>query len=88
MKNLFLLSLLVTGGALAQPVTVVDVSNPSQPSNAQYSAPRSNQGRIIIEMQQHIDSLQQELNELRGILKLTIIVLIKCCNVSVNCIKK
>ncbi|NRA53137.1 MAG: tol-pal system protein YbgF [Gammaproteobacteria bacterium] len=67
MKNLFLLSLLVTGGALAQPVTVVDVSNPSQPSNAQYSAPRSNQGRIIIEMQQHIDSLQQELNELRGI---------------------
>jgi len=67
MKKLFLLSLLVTGGALAQPVTVVDVSNPSQPSNAQNSAPRPNKGRIIIEMQQHIDTLQQELNELRGI---------------------
>jgi len=72
MKKLFLLSLIVTGSAIAQPVTVVDVSNSSHLSVANSSvvrakAPQANQGRIIIEMQQHIDSLQQELNELRGI---------------------
>jgi tol-pal system protein YbgF len=67
MKKLFLLSLIVTGCASAQPVTVVDVSNsPEQPSVA-LAQPLAQKSRVIIEMQQHIDSLQQELNELRGI---------------------
>lgn len=66
MKKLFLLSLIVTGCASAQPVIVVDVSNTSaQPAIS--LQPVAQKPRVIIEMQQHIDSLQQELNELRGI---------------------
>lgn len=67
MKNLFALGLLVAVGASAQTATVVDVSHSPEQRVAALEQALQQKNRVQIEMQQHIDSLQQELNELRGL---------------------
>ena len=67
MKKLFALGLLVAVGASARTATVVDVSHSPEQRVAALEQRLQQKNRVQIEMQQHIDSLQQELNELRGL---------------------
>ena len=67
MKKLLALGLLVAGGAHAQSATVVDVSHSPEQRVTALEQRLVQKNRVQIEMQQHIDSLQQELNELRGL---------------------
>ncbi|NRA61808.1 MAG: tol-pal system protein YbgF [Psychrobium sp.] len=66
MKKLFALGLLVAGCAHAQSANVVDLSSSPSQRIAKLEQMLSQRNRVQVEMQQHIDTLQQELNELRG----------------------
>ncbi|NRA70609.1 MAG: tol-pal system protein YbgF [Gammaproteobacteria bacterium] len=67
MKNLIALGLLVAVGAQAQTATVVDVSHSPEQRVVALEQRIQQQSRIQLEMQQYIDTLQQEVNELRGL---------------------
>lgn len=67
MKNFVALSLLFAGGALAAPASVVEVGNSLEKRVANLERMLQGRNRVQIEMQQHLDALQQELNELRGV---------------------
>ncbi|MCG7531505.1 tol-pal system protein YbgF [Psychrobium sp. MM17-31] len=67
MKNLIALGLLMAGSATAQTAKVVDLSSSPDQRIAALEQMLVQKGKTQLEMQQHIDSLQQELNELRGL---------------------
>jgi len=67
MNKLFVASLFVVGCAQAQTATVVELtSSPDQKISA-LEQMLTQKNRVQVQMQQHIDTLQQELNELRGL---------------------
>lgn len=67
MKNIIALGLLMAGSATAQTANVVDLSSSPDQRIAALEQMLVQKGKAQLEMQQHIDSLQQELNELRGV---------------------
>lgn len=67
MKNIIALGLLMAGSAAAQTANVVDLSTSPDQRIAALEQMLVQKGKTQLEMQQHIDSLQQELNELRGL---------------------
>ncbi|WP_435273771.1 tol-pal system protein YbgF [Psychrobium sp. nBUS_13] len=67
MKNIIALGLLMAGSAAAQTANVVDLSSSPDQRIAALEQMLVQKGKTQLEMQQHIDSLQQELNELRGL---------------------
>lgn len=66
MKKLLALGLLMVGSANAQSANVIDLSSSSDQRIESLEQRLVHKGKITLEMQQHIDTLQQELNELRG----------------------
>lgn len=67
MKKLFVVGLFVAGCAHAQTANVVELtSSPDQKISA-LEQMLAQKNRVQVQMQQHIDTLQQELNELRGV---------------------
>ena len=66
MKKLFALGILLAGCAHAQSANVVELSSSPSQRIANLEQMLSQRNRVQVEMQQHIDTLQQELNELRG----------------------
>lgn len=67
MKHLIALGLLMAGNAAAQTAKVVDLSTSPDQRIAALEQMLVQKGKAQLDMQQHIDSLQQELNELRGL---------------------
>jgi len=67
MKNIIALGLLIAGSASAQTAKVVDLSSSPDQRIALLEQMLVQKGKAQLDMQQHIDSLQQELNELRGL---------------------
>jgi tol-pal system protein YbgF len=67
MKKLIALGLLMAGSAAAQTAKVVDLSTSPDQRIASLEQMLIQKGKSQLDMQQHIDSLQQELNELRGV---------------------
>jgi len=67
MKKLITLGLLIAGSASAQTAKVVDLSTSPDQRIAVLEQMLVQKGKAQLDMQQHIDSLQQELNELRGL---------------------
>jgi len=67
MKKLLALGLLIAGSATAQTANVIDLSASSDQRLESLEQLLVQKGKTVLDMQQHIDTLQQELNELRGL---------------------
>lgn len=67
MNRLFVASLFVAGCAQAQTATVVELTSSPDQKIASLEQMLTQKNRVQVQMQQHIDTLQQELNELRGV---------------------
>lgn len=61
------MSLLFAGGAYAAPATVVEVGNSLERRVESIERLLHGRNKVQLEMQQHLDALQEELNELRGV---------------------
>lgn len=67
MNKLFVVGLFVAGCAQAQTATVVELTSSPDKKIAALEQMLTQKNRVQVQMQQHIDTLQQELNELRGV---------------------
>lgn len=67
MNKLFVIGLLVAGSAQAQTATVVELTSSPDKKIAVLEQMLTQKNRVQVQMQQHIDTLQQEINELRGV---------------------
>lgn len=67
MKKLLALGLLMAASASAQTANVIDLSASSDQRLESLEQRLVQKGKTVLDMQQHIDTLQQELNELRGL---------------------
>lgn len=67
MKKLLTLGLLIAGSASAQTANIVDLSTSSSQQVVALEQMLMQKSKTILEMQQHLDNLQVELNELRGL---------------------
>jgi len=66
MNKLFVIGLFVAGCAQAQTATVVELTSSPDQKIAALEQLLIQKSHVQVQMQQHIDTLQQELNELRG----------------------
>jgi len=67
MNKLFVIGLFVAGSAHAQTATVVELTSSPDQKIASLELMLTQKNRVQVQMQQHMDTLQQELNELRGV---------------------
>jgi len=67
MNKLFVIGLFVAGSATAQTATVVELTTSPDQKIASLELMLTQKNRVQVQMQQHMDTLQQELNELRGV---------------------